>query len=603
MWSMALMIVIIGLSSCAVGLVGGMGGGVAAYNKNKQAPLQSQVKDAPKLSPENQRLYDHYFLDAMVERQKGNSDAAFDLLRHCLDLNPNAAEVHYYLAQYYGALKDNDTSIAYFQKASALAPLNETCLETLAQVYVRQQNYQGAISAIERLYDRNKDREDLLEMLFQLYQQVEDYPRAIGVLERVENIDGKSERISLAKSEVYSRMNDSKAAIAEMAALAKQYPNDLNYLAMYGESLMMNGQPRKALEVYERILKEEPDNNRVLMSLRTYYQAIENQIVADSLTLRVLLGKNTSQEEKVYLIRQVIGANERSGGDSTEVLRLFRQVMDVDTADVDIAMLCATYMDLKKMPSDSIKKVLNHVLSLAPDNSSARLHLVSYAWSENDKDRVIELCQTARQYNPDNMAFYYYQGIAYYQRDSLDQALSTFQNGVSVINENSNPDIVSDFYEVMGEILHRKDRVEEAFAAYDSCLQWKPDNIPCLNNYAYYLSLRNEQLDRAELMSHKTIKAEPKNSTYLDTYAWILFMQQRYTESRIYIDQALQNLDTMVVNGDTISNAAIYEHAGDIYWHCDNPDKALVFWQDALKSDAENKVLIRKIKLKKYLKE
>ena len=68
------MIVIIGLSSCVVGLVGGMGGGVAAYNKNKQAPLQSQVKDAPKLSPENQRLYDHYFLDAMVERQKGNSD-------------------------------------------------------------------------------------------------------------------------------------------------------------------------------------------------------------------------------------------------------------------------------------------------------------------------------------------------------------------------------------------------------------------------------------------------------------------------------------------------------------------------------------------------
>ncbi len=115
-------------------------------------------------------------------------------------------------------------------------------------------------------------------------------------------------------------MNNSKAAVAEMAELARQYPNDLNYLAMYGESLMMNGQPKKALEIYDRILKEEPDNNRVLMSLRTYYQAMENPVVADSLTLRVLLGKNTSQEEKVYLIRQIIGANERAGGDSTEVL-------------------------------------------------------------------------------------------------------------------------------------------------------------------------------------------------------------------------------------------------------------------------------------------
>ena len=325
--------------------------------------------------------------------------------------------------------------------------------------------------------------------------------------------------------------------------------------------------------------------------------------MADSLTRRVLLGRNTSLEEKTYLIRQIIGANEMAGGDSTEVLRMFHQMMAVDTTDVDIALLCATYMDLKKMPSDSIKPVLNHILKLAPDNSAARLHLVGYAWAEDDKDRVIELCQTAREYNPDDMAFYYYQGIAYYQRDSLDQALSTFQNGVSVINEKSNADIVSDFYEVMGEILHKKGRVQEAFAAYDSCLQWKPDNIPCLNNYAYYLSLRNEELSKAETMSMKTLKAEPKNATYLDTFAWILFMQKRYTEAKIYIDQALQNVETVTIGGDTISNAAIYEHAGDIYWYCEDPDKALTFWQDALKGDAENKVLIRKVKLKKYFKE
>ena len=91
MWGMALMVVIIGLSSCAAG---------------KQTVLQgeqNQAKDVPQLSPEDQRLYDHYFLDAMVERQKGNSGAAFDLLRHCLDINPNAAEAYYYLAQYYSA--------------------------------------------------------------------------------------------------------------------------------------------------------------------------------------------------------------------------------------------------------------------------------------------------------------------------------------------------------------------------------------------------------------------------------------------------------------------------------------------------------------------
>ena len=201
------------------------------------------------------------------------------------------------------------------------------------------------------------------------------------------------------------------------------------------------------------------------------------------------------------------------------------------------------------------------------------------------------------------MAFYYYQGIAYYQRDQLDEALNAFQNGIGVITAQSDPAIVSDFYAVMGDILHQKGQQREAFAAYDSCLVWKDDNIGCLNNYAYYLSELGEQLDKAEQMSYRTIKAEPKNATYLDTYAWILFMQQRYSEAKIYIDQTLQC--------DSSASAVLLEHAGDIYFHTGDTDRAVSYWQQALERASEQsevkgdrlQVLSRKIKLKKYLKE
>ena len=146
----------------------------------------------------------------------------------------------------------------------------------------------------------------------------------------------------------------------------------------------------------------------------------------------------------------------------------------------------------------------------------------------------------------------------------------------------------------MGDILHQKGQAAAAYAAYDSCLVWKDDNIGCLNNYAYYLSEEGEQLDKAEQMSYKTIKAEPKNSTYLDTYAWILFMQERYEESKIYIDQAVQN--------DSTVSEVILEHAGDIYAKVGDMDKALDYWQQAREKGADSKVLIRKIKLRKYLK-
>ena len=559
--------------------------------------LQAAKQSVPviQLSAEEQRKYDQFFLDAIIEREKGHSDAAFDLLRHCLDINPNASEAHYFIAQYYNALEEDSLSLLHFKRAAELNPDNETYMETLSQVYIRQRDYKTAISVVERLYDRNKDREDLLELLFQLYQQVKDYPNAISVLDRIENIDGKSERLSMAKSECYTQMGNQKAAIEEIAGLAKQYPHDLNYQGLYGDMLMMNGEEEQALEVFQQVLKEEPDNSRALMALRNYYQVKEDTLTADSLLERLLFSRNTQQENKIYLIRQEIMASEANGGDSTKVLSLFRK-MNAIQPDADMSILQATYMDLKKMPKDSINRVLEQVLDIAPDNSAARLQLVSNAWEAEDMDRIVSLCQAARQYNPDEMAFYYYQGIAYYKQEKLDEALSAFQNGIGVINENSNPNIVSDFYAVMGDILHQKGLAEEAYAAYDSCLQWKDDNIGCLNNYAYYLSEEGVQLDKAEQMSYKTIKAEPKNATYLDTYAWILFMQQRYSEARIYIDQALQNKD------DSVDNSVILEHAGDIYSFCQQPDQALAYWQDALKTAPENQVLIRKIKLKKYVK-
>ena len=526
--------------------------------------------------------YDVFFLEAICQQEKGNHDAAFDLLTHCVEIDSTRSEAFYYLARYYDFLKDKDKALAYSEKAARLEPDNETYLETLANTYISRRKYEEAIDVMERIYDKNRDREDVLSLLVQLYEQQKDYEGAIRTLSRLETLEGKSERLSMAKSELYTQKGDKKAAISEMKQLADQYPNDLNYRCLYGTTLYLNGQQKKALAIYNDVLKKDPDNRSAQMAM---------------------LSQNATTQDRVLLLRQVIGESERSGGDSTQVLRMFRCVLDTPQADADLAIFCATYMNLKKMPSDSISPVLEHALSLEPTNAAARLQLVGYAWEAGNRDRVISLCQDARQYNPDEMAFYYYQGIAYYQKDQLDQALNAFQNGIGVITAQSDPSIVSDFYAVMGDILHQKGKTQEAFVAYDSCLVWKDDNIGCLNNYAYYLSELGEQLDKAEQMSYRTIKAEPKNATYLDTYAWILFMQQRYSEAKIYIDQTLQY--------DNDTSAVLLEHAGDIYYQAGDATQALVYWQQALErvekeGDPKNDrrpILIRKIKLKKYLRE
>ncbi len=543
------------------------------------------------------------FLEAICQREKGNSDAAFDLLRHCVEIDAMRSEAWFYLSQYYAGLKDKDKSLAYARQAVELEPDNATYLETLAQAYINQRDYKSATETLERLYDKNRDRDDVLGMLVQLYEQLQDYDSAIRTLSRLEMMEGKSERLSFAKSQLYTEMGDKQAAISEMKQLADQYPNDYNFRCMYANTLYRNGQQQKAVALYDEILREEPDNRMAQLAMLAYYHEQKDTLRQRQMTDRILLNKQTTLQDRITLMRQVIGESEQEGGDSTRVLQLFHRIINQPEAEADMALFCATYMNLKKMPQDSIRPVLERVLQIAPDNASARLQLVSYAWQAEDKDRVIALCKDARQYNPDEMAFYYYQGIAYYQKEQLDHALNAFQNGIDVINEQSDPEIVSDFYAVMGDILHQKGREQEAFAAYDSCLQWKEDNIGCLNNYAYYLSELNQQLDKAEQMSYRTIKAEPKNATYLDTYAWILFMQKRYSEARIYIDQTLQC--------DSDSAAVLLEHAGDIYYHVGEKERAVALWQQALDKATDQseikgnrkQVLIRKIKLKKYLKE
>ena len=543
------------------------------------------------------------FLEAVCQREKGNGDAAFDLLRHCVEIDSTRSEAWFYLAQYYQTLKDKERALNYTKKAVLLEPDNATYVETLAQSYVDQRKYREAAETLELLYDKNRDRDDVLGMLVQLYEQLEDYDKAIDALSRLEVVEGKSERLSYAKGQLYTQKGDKKAAINEMKQLADQYPNDYGYRCLYANTLYQNGQQKKAVALYEGVLKEEPDNRMAQLAMLAYYHDQKDTLRQRQMTERILFNKTTTQQDRIALLRQVIAESEQQGGDSTRVLQLFHRMMDTEEADADIALFCATYMNLKKMPQDSIRPVLERALEIAPDNAAARLQLVSYAWQAEDKDRVIALCRDARQYNPDEMAFYYYQGIAYYQKDQLDDALNAFQNGISVITDQSDPDIVSDFYAVMGDIMHQKGMEQEAYAAYDSCLVWKDDNIGCLNNYAYYLSEKGQQLDKAEQMSYRTIKAEPKNATYLDTYAWILFMQKRYSEARIYIDQTLQC--------DSDSSAVLLEHAGDIYYHVGESEKAVALWQQALDKtsaqsevkDQRKQVLIRKIKLKKYVKE
>ena len=564
-----------------------------AFENGRYADKKSDVNH---LSPNDRKRYDYFFLEAMRQQNAGHFDAAYDLLNHCLEIDSTAAEAYYMLAMYLTELKKDTLALQNIERAAALDSTNETYQERVAQYYISMGDYDRAILSYERLYAANHERTDVLNILVQLYQQKKSYSDMLNTINRIEQAEGTSEEITLSKMRVYEMMGDSKAAYKTLKNLSDTHPNDLNYRIMLGNWLMQNKRQKEAYKIFTSALKEEPDNSYAQTSLYDYYNTVGTKEQAQTLRDAILLSKKTPSQTKMLLLQEVIKNNEdQTVSDSTQVLKLFDRVMAADVHNADIATLKAAYMTLKKMPQAMVDSALQHVLDISPDNAGARMQLIRSYLDKKDWDKIIYLCKPGMQYNPEEMAFYYFMGWSYFQKGDSEAALDAFRRGVSEINSQSDPDIASDFYAMMGDILHQKGNRVEAFAAYDSCLQWKSDNIYCLNNYAYYLSEEGENLQKAEQMSYKTIKSEPKNSTFLDTYAWILFMEQRYAEAKIYIDQAIQN-DT-----DSVKNAVVIEHAGDIYAMNGDTRQALQYWQEAVKAGGDSALLQRKIKLKKYI--
>ena len=121
-----------------------------------------------------------------------------------------------------------------------------------------------------------------------------------------------------------------------------------------------------------------------------------------------------------------------------------------------------------------------------------------------------------------------------------------------------------------------------------------PQNLGVLNNYSYFLSLENRDLDKAERMSGITVKEEPTNATFLDTYGWVLFKQGAYTMARIYIENAVKY-------SEEEPSTEVLEHYGDILYKTGEPEKALEQWRKAKELGSDSKTLNKKIKKKKYV--
>ena len=564
--------------------------GTVKNAKEKPAVVLAQSS----LTPEQQRKYDYFFLEAMRLKEKKDYASAFGLLQHCLDIHPNAASALYEVSQYYMFLRQVPQGQEALEKAVASAPDNYWYSQGLASLYQQQNELDKAITLLEQMAVRFPGKQDPLFNLLDLYGRQEKYDEVISTLNRLEKHMGKNEQLSMEKFRIYLQMKDDKKAFQEIESLVQEYPMDMRYQVILGDVYLQNGKKQEAYDVYQKVLAAEPDNPMAIFSMASYYKQTGQEGLYQQQLDTLLLNKKVTPDTKVNVMRQMIVENEQADKDSTQIIALFDRIMKQEQDDPQIPMLYAQYLLSKNMEAESVP-VLEQVVDLDPTNKAARMMLVGTAVRKEDYKQIIKVCEPGIEATPDALEFYYYLAIAYNHAEQPDSVVSICKRALEHTTADSKKEVVSDFYSILGDMYHTQKQMKEAYAAYDSALVYNPSNIGALNNYAYYLSVERRDLDKAEEMSYKTVKAEPNNATYLDTYAWILFEKGNYAEARIYIDNAMKS--------DDEKSDVIVEHCGDIYYMTGDVDGALSYWKKALEMGSESKTLKQKIEKKKYIAE
>jgi tetratricopeptide (TPR) repeat protein len=550
-----------------------------------------------------QTRLDYFMAEAAKSRMQGQWSKAMELYSHCLQIDSCSAEALYQLGRISFYLRQDSAGLEYLHKAVDLDPDNTYYIEPLAAILLRQGCEDDALPLLEHISKLQSNRSDVLSHLASIYSKTGRLEDAISTLDRLEMLEGKMSQLSNEKFSLYMEMGDSVKAFAELQSLCDEYPADLSYKIDMAYCYQQLGDYEKALQMYDEVRAIDPANVPLQMAMLDYYLSQGMDSLYDATRDSILYAPETETAKRVVLIQQMVQRMSPDSADTEQIIKRFERVLQLDSTNVELLTMYAAFLDYRQKPQEMIQSVMSRVLLVEPDNEMATQWLLQYYASRKDYFSLEEICRRGVNYHPKDLVYPYFLGMIMLERNNNAEALEVLDRGIRLRSEDTRLALVSDAFTVKGDVFYKMGKHADAFLQYDSALVYNKDNVLCLNNYAYYLSLRNENMDKAEEMSYRTIKAEPDNRTYLDTYAWILFMQAKYEQAQEYMDKVVpRDSSEQFLMTDLYTSTAILEHAGDIAWMNGDAERATYLWQLAVRrgDDEVTPILRKKAKKRKY---
>ena len=543
-----------------------------------------------------QRKAEYIFMEAQKQKLADNFDAFYELLAHAHEIDPNNTAISFYMGMC--LLRMNNTTKELCEQGLALMKehfekqpedLYETTFYSDANMQLGHPD--EALRAIKLLNERNPNRLELQVRLAEAYSRSGDFAQSNATYDSIETLFGKAIQITSSKIENYMAMNDSTGALHEMRGILATAPqNDSYNLAMSG-LFQHYGMSDSALYYLDRAQEYAPDNGLIYLTRAQYCQQAGDSAGYEQQIYNALTAEQLDVDTKLGVLLTYIREKLAQEDTTQRIDNLFTVLIQQHPHEAKIHQLYSEYLYTKKDIKGAIEQ-LSYSLDVNPTDAEGWRNMVILNMMDDNYADAIKASEKALEYNPDNIDLYGYVAGCYHQMKEYPKAISLYEQ-ILTMTDSTDLDRKADIITAMGDIYSELKDSVKTVECYERALEIDPINSGTLNNYAYYLAQRGEDLDRAERMAALALKDLPDNANFIDTYAWVYFAKKDYEKALLYIKSAVEKDE----------DNHLLEHYGDILWFNNEREAAVEQWTKALETDPDNELLQRKVKDKTYYEE
>lgn len=540
-------------------------------------------KDKLELTEKQKYAQADLFAKAIIKKQTGNFQEALDILNEAYEIDNNDAATNYEISRVLMALGRSDEALLKAEKAAEIEPSNIWYKANFAKASRINENYDDYVKAYEEIVKLNPNDLNFIYELAFAYQFTGDYRKSISVYKKIEELIGVNERITGQVADFYSRLGEPENGAKEYEKLVASNPDDTRYYALLAEYSLKNGMDEKAITAYEKIVEINPDDPYIYISLADFYSKKGMPEKSFVQLKKGLSNPALDINTKINLLVNYYN-NELSEEQKKQALELSEILMEVHPDDPLSGTFYASMLYENK-EYELAYPLFKEIIKSGKANYAiweqllfCDLYLEDYKALADDSEECID-------YFPNYPLPYFFAGVGNFQIRDFVKAKAFLETGKDfVVNNNA---LLEQFYSTLGDTYNELENYEASYAAYKKVLKLNPKNSIVLNNYAYYLSLRGVELEKAKEMAYKSVELDPYNSSNLDTYAWVLYKLEDYKGALEWIKKAYNN------GGE--KSGAILEHYGDILYRLDQKDKALEKWKEAKATSGYSDLLDKKI--------